>query len=852
MLNFLDESSLEGLNQSLIEYLRTAEIQVGSLCLRPENLPAVDADSTTLTKWAKEFISASLSLFFNNVKLKNSFFGKKTERMVKEANNVEKKVERIKKKPQITQSQKDSLVNELQQKITNLKLQLHQCLNDDVEHHCTMARLNDAILHLTKQREEIMKLEAIPDPDQPDAPDQPNNPDQPNTSEQPDSQDGCKISPEDRALLDKTAENVQAHEAEQKSQQPEPEEKVDPEKRPVKDSTTQVKPKPQDKERNPRSGELENVHEMPSLTKQAEVLDETFSQMRKSLTQVIELQNKADERYTLHPASCYELEGLDKDGNVTENVNSSLILSPDTDEKEALKASLNTDGFSERLLAIMTVFVGWLVFSPTEFLGVPSRLYGMRPCFVRSRISERLAIKIVMDFVAWNVTKSRFAICMGLRRGESILSKQQIILLINGLSRALSPLAAYMRKILLEHSRSLHTDDCVMTCLEWRKNDNGEAVRRVCYFWGLVTGAHEELQGVMYQASISRNTEEFLRQFGYSSDEDGTEVILKCVLESLVTDCNSVYIPGVEKLKEMTGLEIVRGGCYVHLRRYFRDALKIMDLQEIADAVSTGPLEGYEDRLEAELAARNRQCGTNGRKVLLAYFMITMIFRLEKDFAYTDRATMEKRRAEATEKCVNELYTVINELKDTMKGLKQKGERNGIPQYEGGKDFPWGAAVVYALNNKTEMYAFLHNGDMACSNNMVERMLRDGRSHIRMMEFFATSTGFMGFAVLMTIYETCMMNGVNPYEYCHWAFANAKLRIERYRLATSKEKETSAQICWLPTPNKKGEERVNLYDPEYTCCFDKISWEGLDVWSYAKLLKEEAPRIRPQFLKSKG
>ena len=119
-----------------------------------------------------------------------------------------------------------------------------------------------------------------------------------------------------------------------------------------------------------------------------------------------------------------------------------------------------------------------------------------------------------------------------------------------------------------------------------------------------------------------------------------------------------------------------------------------------------------------------------------------------------------------------------------------------------------------------------------------------------MMEFFATSTGFKGFAVLMSIYETCMMNGINPYDYCHWAFANAKLRVESYRLTTSKEKESSAQICWLPTPKKNSERRIDLYDPEYTCCFDKISYEGLDVWSYAKLLKEEAPRIRPEFRKS--
>ena len=849
---------------SEIECFRVAEFQTGAKCLRCDNLPSENASIEELSDWLSQALRETRRLMISNGKLNQMSFAPKSEKILKEANKVEQKCKKLKNKHPLTEKKRDELVAELREKKEKVEMRIQENLDDELKAQENTRRLADMVQRIQAQIDELMRREVIPDPEEDesdsdpksDADNQSDSSQQPDASQQPDSspqssfQDTDRIRPEERRQIDDCAKKVDEHKRQHKEEESANDTNdkgIDSEKLPRDDKSCKVKPKPQDKERNPASGNLESTHELPSMEKQITLLDESYNQMKQSVAIVVELQNKDGERFILHPATCKEVEGLDQNGNVTANVDSALILNPDTPEREKLKERLNSCGYSARLLNIMTVLGGMLVFSPTEFLGIPSQLYGMRPCFVRSPISEQMAIKILIDFILLHLPKSRIADCMGLRWGEVALTKQQIITLINGMCRAFSPLAQLLRRILLESSTTMHNDDCVVQCLEGQKDDEGNKVRSKSYLWGLTTGAHEEKQGVIYLAAISRNADEFLRQFGYSTNDDGSEVILPCALQHLVTDCCSVYIPGIGRLEGLTGHEIVRGGCYAHLRRYFRDALLAMKLLGVFEAASQGPLVGFEQRVEAELAARQMTSGSYGRKVMFACFMIELIFRLEEDFTFTSKSELEERRQTVTVICVNALYETIEELKAATKSIEQNGERNGVPQYKGGKDVPWGTAIVYALNNKTELYAFLYCGDMECSNNRIERLLRAGKAHSRVMEFLATKSGFMAFADLMTLYRTCRINDINPYEYLHWAFVNAKMRVEDYRIATSQKKETTAQICWMPTPYTKDGKTINLYDEEYKCCFDEISWEGLDIWSYMKLLKEESPRVKLEY-----
>ncbi len=107
-------------------------------------------------------------------------------------------------------------------------------------------------------------------------------------------------------------------------------------------------------------------------------IDESYAKMRTVIDEIITVQDEDGNRFVLHPASSNEIVGVDKNGNVTEYLDSDLILYPDTPENEARKESLNRYEYSPRLMAIMTVIEDKLTLSPIAFLGPPTRLFGMR------------------------------------------------------------------------------------------------------------------------------------------------------------------------------------------------------------------------------------------------------------------------------------------------------------------------------------------------------------------------------------------------------------------------------------------------------------------------------------------
>ena len=162
---------------------------------------------------------------------------------------------------------------------------------------------------------------------------------------------------------------------------------------------------------------------------------------------------------------------------------------------------------------------------------------------------------------------------------------------------------------------------------------------------------------------------------------------------------------------------------------------------------------------------------------------------------------------------------------------------------EGGSEYPWGKALVYALNNRQELYAFTTNGDIACTNNIVERQIRLCEIHRGMMQFLQKEDSFRGYVDIMTIIQTCKLNKINPYNYTQWVIDNVKLRLEQYRC--SWKLEGTAQLCKMPRTQFDDEgKRISKYDEKYDCAFDKISYKGLDPFYYKEIMKQENMRLK--------
>ena len=171
-----------------------------------------------------------------------------------------------------------------------------------------------------------------------------------------------------------------------------------------------------------------------------------------------------------------------------------LLLNPDTPEREALKEQLNVFHYGQSLMNILTEVNGRLTISPSEFLGVPSQILGARPLFVKQGMSEQHAIKYTVDSAVMLTPKSRLVKQDNFLNDGDYFSKQHMVEISNGLTRALSPIAKLIRSILFKNVEVWHNDETTFICQELTRpsDDSLQSGRSKNYVWVLVTGKHEK------------------------------------------------------------------------------------------------------------------------------------------------------------------------------------------------------------------------------------------------------------------------------------------------------------------------------------------------------------------------
>ena len=318
-------------------------------------------------------------------------------------------------------------------------------------------------------------------------------------------------------------------------------------------------------------------------------------------------------------------------------------------------------------------------------------------------------------------------------------------------------------------------------------------------------------------------------------------------MESLITDAYKVYEIGVAELSELLQRVIVSAGCFAHMRKYFIEALTAMGLSNLFYKVCTCQAGIFPETLNATAKNMDINLSQKGRAAIRIAYLVELLLRMDEDFAVSDRATLEDRRRRISAPLVDELYNSIKKLVDSMDGIEIIEDSNGNMTLKGEDRLPLAKALGYAINNWKSLTAFLTNGDIELTNNLCELMLRDVvRIRGASLHFFSID-GFRAYTDLMTIVKTCIMNAINPYYFVQWALDNAKLRLEEYRLKGNME-ETTAQICYMPSPRyeeKDGKKiKISMYDKEFSCPFDKISWTGIDPWTYKRLMAREMSRLK--------
>ena len=874
----------DGLNilDDFIEMFRQAEIACGPSSLKLQNLPAADADVNIKAQWFRQASPEIVRYIIGAEKNRKFRFCRKSERALinqRESfvKSINKKLNDYQKKKKITQSEYDKQINTIDNKIKAYEALAQNYAEDSVNKVRTIDSINKTIKNLYSLRESYSKMEVVPDSNETGEPTASSaSPDSADSSDPTDSADPTASAdssdPTDSA--DPTASTDSADQSYSVQKNISKSENVDKESNNIREEKINNKKsltgskkssksdtikqsgndgtvisrtdsiEPEDGYAiNPVNGEYIKVYSMKHRMRMNELLQEGINTMMRIKATTLTVRGEHGEEFELNPATMTEVYVKDKDGKIKARLDMALLLNPDTPEREALKEQLNVFHYGQSLMNILTEVNGRLTISPSEFLGVPSQILGARPLFVKQGMSEQHAIKYTVDSAVMLTPKSRLVKQDNFLNDGDYFSKQHMVEISNGLTRALSPIAKLIRSILFKNVEVWHNDETTFICQELTRpsDDSLQSGRSKNYVWVLVTGKHEKYQGVVYLAARSREKQEFFNQFEGSLTPD------KLAIRALVTDGYLVYSSAVEELEEMLGRKVKHACCYFHLRQYFIEALELMQIDDIFYAVCTGNAKDYYERVENECKKRNVKLSYKASTLLFITFLIELILRLDEDFADKDKATLEDRRHRLSATLVSQMYDEIEALIRDTKGASIETDKNGKQKVKSEFKFGWTEAVTYAINNKEALTAFLDDGDIELTDNIAELMIRDVVRTRKTSQHFYSEDGYRAYADLMTIIKTAMLLNINPYIYIQWALDNIKLRVEEYRL--SRKTGSTAQICFLPKPITVQDEndktiRLGLYSEDYDCCFDKINVEGLDPWTYDEVMGKEMQRLK--------
>ena len=234
-------------------------------------------------------------------------------------------------------------------------------------------------------------------------------------------------------------------------------------------------------------------------------------------------------------------------------------------------------------------------------------------------------------------------------------------------------------------------------------NHDGRKAGSKSWMWVYRSGhLYQDRQIVLYEYQQTRNAShprEFLK--GY----DGI----------CVTDGYQVYHTLEKELEELT-----IAGCWVHCRRRFDEALKLIP----------------------------KSCQKESNAFLLMK-QIQAIYREEgklKDLSSDERL---KQRQAVIKPLVDAFFAYLKTINVSKKDK-------------------FGDAVGYALNQEKYLRVFLTDGDVPIDNNASERAIRGfciGKKNWRMID---TINGAKSSAIIYSIVETAKANNLKPYDYVQY------------------------------------------------------------------------------------
>lgn len=178
---------------------------------------------------------------------------------------------------------------------------------------------------------------------------------------------------------------------------------------------------------------------------------------------------------------------------------------------------------------------------------------------------------------------------------------------------------------------------------------------------------------------------------------------------------------GYHKLPE----EITVVGCWAHARRKFDEALK---------SIAKG-----------HASAKNIRKGLD---------FCNRLFVIEQQLADLPAEERYTQRLEQAKPVMDELFRWVESVHYSPKS-------------------PWGSAMEYLKNQKAYLLNYLLDGRLEISNNRAERSIKPFVIDRKNFLFANTPGGAQGSAVIFSLIQTAIENGLDPWRYMTWLIDNA-------------------------------------------------------------------------------
>lgn len=321
--------------------------------------------------------------------------------------------------------------------------------------------------------------------------------------------------------------------------------------------------------------------------------------------------------------------------------------------------------------------------------------------FPNSVLTPSLAASIICFKYQLSIPLYRYSEML---KGSGVdISESNLCNYVKRASEKLERLYQALKKELIS-SKVIHVDETTLEVIDVKDRDK-------CYMFVYRSGYWTENQVCLYEFSENRKTEQ-------------TKELLKEYKGYIVCD----NYAGYDFLKEK---RIKAQRCFVHIRRYFYDAIKILK-------------KGERDK----------------SPVYKVFTLINQLFKYEKEMLEKEKTQKEIKEIRNGEK----YKKLLKEIDDEVNTLKNKITKDGLIL----------KAVNYYLNikEKGELYTFLEDGSIEIDNNLAERTVKPFVIGRKNFMFCKTKAGADVTAMMYSIVQTAINNGIHSEKYIKYVLEN--------------------------------------------------------------------------------